>query len=108
MVVVGRLVGTFEPALLMVTMAHANSASASTNTIAPTERAGTFAGRNGKGRSQSSASPAITARPHASGGRTMTPEVSAASSMAGYEPELLVQVHPQTIIKAVKRAGRSR
>src|SRR5262249_15446297 len=55
MVVVGRLVGTFEPALVIVTMAHANSPSARTNTIAPSQRAGRSAGRNGKGRSQLSA-----------------------------------------------------
>src|SRR5262249_59227528 len=72
MVVVDRLVGTFEPALLMVTTAHASSASAKTNTIAPSQPAGRSAGRNGKGTSQLSASPAMTASPHASGGRIMT------------------------------------
>src|SRR6516164_10932831 len=49
MVVVGRLVGTFEPALVIVTMAQATSASARTNTIAPSEPAGRSTGRNGKG-----------------------------------------------------------
>src|SRR6516225_8158258 len=83
MVVVGRLVGTFEPALVIVTMAQANSASARTNTIAPSQPAGRSTGRNGKGTSQLSASPAITARPHASGGRVMTGAVSALLSMAG-------------------------
>ena len=76
MVVVGRLVGTFEPALVMVTMAQAASASARTNTIAPSidpgQPAGRSAGRNGKGSSQSSASPAMTASAQASGGRMMT------------------------------------
>src|SRR5215831_17428388 len=83
MVVVGRLVGTSEPALVIVTMAHATSASARTNTIAPSQLAGTSTGRNGKGTSQLSASPAMTASPHASGGRIMTRAVSAVSSMAG-------------------------
>jgi hypothetical protein len=72
MVVVGRLVGTFEPALVIVTMAQATSATARTNTIAPSQPAGRSAGKNGKGTSQSSASPAMTASPHASGGRIMT------------------------------------
>src|SRR5215472_12165386 len=71
MVVVGRLVGTFEPALVIVTMAHANNVSATPNTIAPSQRTAKPAGRNRKGASQSSASPAMTANPHASGGRTM-------------------------------------
>src|ERR671935_247313 len=48
MVVVGRLVGTFEPALVIVTMAQASSASATTNTIAPSQPAGRSAGKNGK------------------------------------------------------------
>src|SRR5215510_10581335 len=39
MVAVGRLVGTFEPPLVMVTMAQARSASARTNTIAPSQPA---------------------------------------------------------------------
>src|SRR6516165_1433723 len=68
MVVVGRLVGTFEPAQVIVTMAQATSASARTNTIAPSQLAATSAGRNGKRRSQLSASPIMTARPHATGG----------------------------------------
>ena len=72
MAVVGRLVGTFEPAREIVTMAQANSASARTNTIAPSQPAGRSAGRNRKGTSQSTASPAMTASPYASGGRTMT------------------------------------
>src|SRR6266851_4532879 len=83
MVVVGRLVGTFEPALVMVTMAQVASASATTNTRIPSPPAGTSAGRNGKGISQSSASPAMTASAQASGGRTMTFAVSAVSAMAG-------------------------
>src|SRR5262249_40576918 len=72
MAVVGRLVGTFEPPLVMVKMAQARSASARTNTIAPSQPAARRAGRNGKGTSQSSASPVMTASPHASGGRMMT------------------------------------
>src|SRR5215469_14035584 len=82
MVVVGRLVGTFEPARVIVTMAQANSASARTNTIAPSQLAGRSGGRNGKGTSQLSASPATTASPNASGGRIMTSGVSAVLSMA--------------------------
>ena len=49
MAVVGRLVGTFEPALVIVTMAQANNPSARTKTIAPRQRAGSWAGRNDKG-----------------------------------------------------------
>src|SRR5215467_11626198 len=86
MVVVGRAVRTFEPARVIVTMAQANSASARTNTIAPSQPAGTAAGTNGKGRSQLSASPASTATAHAIGGRIMTFAVSSvASAMAGIE-----------------------
>src|SRR5215216_595229 len=83
MVVDGRLVGTFEPARVMVVIAHATSASARTNTIAPSQPAETTAGKNGKGMSQLSASPASTASAHAIGGRTMTSAVSAVSAMAG-------------------------
>src|SRR5215470_12558977 len=81
--VVGRLLGTVEAAPGIVKMAQATSASARTKTIAPSEPAGRSAGRNGKDTSQLSASPAITASPHASGGRIMTRAVSAVSSMAG-------------------------
>src|SRR3981081_393346 len=83
MLVVGRLVGTFEPALVTVTMAQANSASARTNTIAPSQPAGRSADRNGNGTSQLSARAAMTASPHASGGRIRTRAVSGVSSMAG-------------------------
>src|SRR6516165_3754890 len=83
MVVVGRLVGTFEPARVMVEIAHATSASARANTIVPSQPAGTAAGTNGKGMSQLSASPASTASAHAIGGWTMTFAVSAVSAMAG-------------------------
>jgi len=72
MLAVGRFAGTLEPALVIVTMAQATSANARTNTIAPGQPAGRTAGRNGKGMSQLSASPAMTASPHASGGRMMT------------------------------------
>src|SRR5262245_30057169 len=72
MVVVGRLVRTFEPARVMVAIAQANSASARANTIAPSQPAGIAAGMNGKGMSQLSASPASTATAHAIGGRIMT------------------------------------
>jgi hypothetical protein len=72
MVVVGRLVGTFEPALVIVTIAQATSASAKANTIAPSQPAGRSTGRNGRGTSQLSGSPAMTASAHASGGRIMT------------------------------------
>src|SRR5438270_2947834 len=64
MVVVGRLVGTFEPARVMVEIAHATSASARANTTAPSQPADTAAGKNGKGMSQLSASPASTASAH--------------------------------------------
>src|SRR5215475_15153638 len=83
MVVVGRLVGTFEPARVMVEIAHATSASARANTIVPSQPLGTAGGKNGKGMSQLSASPASTAIAHAIGGRTMTFAVSAVSAMAG-------------------------
>src|SRR5215831_7454820 len=83
MVVVGRLVGTFEPARVMVEIAHATSASARANTIMPSQPVGTVAGKNGKGMSQLSASPPSTASAHAIGGRTMTFAVSAVSAMAG-------------------------
>jgi hypothetical protein len=62
------VVETFEPALVIVTMAQANSASARTNKDAPRKPFGRSTGRNGKGASQSSATPATTASPHASGG----------------------------------------
>src|SRR5262245_39822892 len=65
MVVVGRLVGTFEPALVIVTIAEATSTMARINTIAPSQPAGRLEGSNGKGTSQLSASPAMTAIPHA-------------------------------------------
>ena len=71
MVAVGKFVGTLGPALVIVAMAQATSAKARTNTIAPGKPAGRAAGRNGKGMSQSSASPAMTASPHASGDRMM-------------------------------------
>src|SRR5215467_15834354 len=83
MVVVGRLVGTFEPARVMVTIAQANSANARANTISPRPPAGTAAGMNGKGMSQLSASPPSTATAHAIGGRIMTFALSAVSAMAG-------------------------
>src|SRR5215470_9870866 len=83
MVVVGRLVGTFEPARVMVAIARANSASARANTIAPNRPAGTAAETNGKGMSQLSASPASTATAHAIGGRIVTFAVSVVSAMAG-------------------------
>src|SRR5215831_17507853 len=80
-VVVGRLVGTFEPAWVIVTIAQAKSASASANTIVPSQPAGTVDGTNGKGISQLSASPASTATAHAIGGRITTFAVSVASAM---------------------------
>src|SRR5215510_7339371 len=83
MVVVGRVEGTFVPARLIVAIAQANSASASTKTIAPSQAAGTTAGMNGKGISQLSRSPASTATTHMIGGRTLTFAVSAVSAMAG-------------------------
>jgi hypothetical protein len=72
MVVVGRLVGTFDPALVTVATAQATSESATTNTIGPSQPGARSAGRNGKGTSQLSASPAMTASPNASGDRIRT------------------------------------
>src|SRR5262245_19539146 len=83
MVVVGSLEGTFVPARVMVAIAQANSASASANTIPPSQAAGTAAIMNGKGMSQLSASPAMTASTHAIGGRTLTFAVSAVSATTG-------------------------
>src|SRR5262245_22584114 len=83
MVVVGRSVGTFEPARVTVEIAQANSASARTNTNAPSRSAGTAAGMNGKGMSQSSASPASTATGHAIVGLIVTLAVSVVSAMTG-------------------------
>src|SRR5216684_1905962 len=83
MAVVGRLVGTFEPALVMVAIAQANSASASTNTIPPIQPASTDAGMNGNDTTHCRVSPTSTASAHAIGGRTMTLAVSAVSLMAG-------------------------
>src|SRR5262245_42063194 len=83
MVVAGRLVGTFEPARVMVEIAQASSTSARANTTPPTQRAGVADGRNGKGISQLSASPAMSASAHAIGGRTMTRAVSVVSLTAG-------------------------
>src|SRR5882724_4593435 len=82
MVVVGRLVGTFEPALVMVAIAQANSASASTNTIPPIQPAGAEAGMNGNDTTHCRVSPTSTASAHAIGGRTMILAVSAVSLMA--------------------------
>jgi hypothetical protein len=81
MVVVGLLVGTFEPARVMVAIAQASSASATANTAPPIQSAGSAAGMNGKGMSQSSASPTSTATSHAIGGRITTWAVSAVSVM---------------------------
>src|SRR6476661_10066311 len=83
MALVGLLVGTFEPESMMVAIAQANSASATANTAPPSQRAGTAAGRSGKGMSQSSAKPAMTASAHASGGRMTTSAVAAVALMAG-------------------------
>src|SRR5260370_39210489 len=83
MVVVGRLVGTFEPARVMVAIAQARSASARANTIAPTQPAGATAGTNGKGVSRLSASPASTETAHAIGGRIITFALSVGLGMAG-------------------------
>src|SRR5262249_14749642 len=96
MVVVGRLVGTFEPARTMVAIAHAKSASARANTIAPSHPAGAVAGTNGKGSSQLSASPASTATAHAIGGRILTFAVSVVSAMAGLgAPRKVGRQHPR-------------
>src|SRR6266446_4444007 len=89
MVVVGRLVGTFEPARVMVEISHTTSASAKTNTIAPSQPAGIAADKNGKGMIQLSANPASTASAHAIGGRTMTFAVSAVSAMRDRHYSLL-------------------
>src|SRR5262249_10680308 len=90
MAVVGMLVGTFEPARGVGTNAQANSASAVANTAPPTQRAGTAAGMNRKGKSHCRASAASTPSAHAIGGRMMTLAVSAVSLMARFrEPTLL-------------------
>src|SRR5262245_32852045 len=83
MVVVGSLEGTFVPALVIVTIAQTNSASATANTSAPSQAAGTAAAMNGNGISQLSASPASTASTHPIGGRTLVLAVSAGSAMTG-------------------------
>src|SRR5512138_132921 len=88
-VVVGRLVGTFEPALVIVTTAQTPSASARTTTIAPSQPAGVPAGRNGNGTSQPSARPATIASPHAIGGRMMARAVSAVPSLLILPPKRL-------------------
>src|SRR5215469_1103188 len=80
-VVVGKLVGTFEPALVIVTKAQASNASARTNSIPPSQPTGKSAGRKCKRTSQLSASPARTESPQASGGRTVTRAVSAVFSI---------------------------
>jgi hypothetical protein len=72
MVVVGRLVGTFEPVRVMVAIAQATSTSARANTVAPSQPAGSITGTNGKGMSQLNASPVNTASAHVIGGRMMT------------------------------------
>src|SRR5262249_30206186 len=100
MVVVGRLVGTFEPAQVTVAIAHAKSASARANTIAPSQPAGTEAGTNGKGRSQLSTSPPTTATAHAIGGRTMTFAVSVVSVMADYR---ILRLFPCGNLKSTRR-----
>src|SRR5262245_36682591 len=82
MVVVGVLVGTLEPARVMVTIAQANSASAAANTTPPAQPADTADGMNGSGMSQLSASPITTASAHAIGGRTTTWAVSGVAVMA--------------------------
>jgi hypothetical protein len=82
-VVVGMLVGTFEPALVIVAIAQATSARAATNAIPPIQPTGTEAGMNGMPTIHCSASPASTASAHAIGGRMMTLAVSAVSFMTG-------------------------
>src|SRR5215470_4964871 len=93
MIVVGRLLGTFEPARVMVAIAQANSASARANTVAPSHPAGTAAGTNGKGRSQLSASPANTATVHAIGGRILTFAVSVVASVIIGHRLIMLQAH---------------
>src|SRR5262245_55946113 len=75
MVVVGKLVGTFEPAWVTVAIAQTNSASARANTIAPSQPVG----RN----EWQGQSPASTVTAHAIGGRKMTFAVSVVSAIAG-------------------------
>src|SRR3954453_8035916 len=98
---VGLLVGTFEPARVMVAIAQANSATATTSTAPPSQPAGTAAGTNGKGMSQSSANAAMTASAHASGGRMTTCAVAAVSLMAG-PPRVPI---PTLVDPRVKPAG---
>src|SRR5258708_36683230 len=83
------LVGTLEPARVIVAIAQAASASAMANTAPPTQPAGAAAGMNGKGMSHCKASAASTASAHAIGGRMMTLAVSAVSLKAR-----MVNLHP--------------
>src|SRR5262245_27014372 len=84
MLVVGRLVGTFEPARVLVTIAQAASASASRKTSAPGQTGGRIFVMKGRGISQSSRMPAMMASAHAIGGRMMTLAVSV-GGMVNYE-----------------------
>src|SRR5580704_7291500 len=81
-VVVGRLVGTLEPARVMVAIAQTHSASATANTAPPIQPTGAAAGMNRKGTSHCNASPASTASAHAIGGWMMTLALSDVSLMA--------------------------
>src|SRR5216683_7383671 len=83
MVMAGWLVGTFEPARVMVATAQTKSASASRKTTVPSQAAGIKDDTNGKGCSQLSVNPDSAAITQAIGGRIMTPAVSVGSAIAG-------------------------
>src|SRR5262245_12879116 len=74
--VVCVLVGTFEPALCMVTLASTTNACGAKDRAAPSPAAAASAGINGKGMNQLSPSPPSTAGAHAIGGRNRTWAVS--------------------------------
>ena len=110
---VGVLVGTFEPARVMVAIAQANSASATTTTAPPSQPAGTAAGMNGKGMSQSSAKAAMTASAHASGGRMTTCAVAAGVTHGGASQDRKSRIerrvcHSLTVSCAPSRHGSRR
>src|SRR5436305_9575100 len=75
-VLLGKLVGTFEPPRVIVVTAQANSTRASANTMPPSQAADTVAGTKRNGKSQPRAMPTAALMAQASGGRTRTWAVS--------------------------------
>src|SRR5262245_28910527 len=86
MVVAGRLVGTFEPARVMVMIAQAASTSATRKTSEPGQTGGRTFVMKGRGITPSSRMPAMMASAHAIGGRMMTFAVSVELVMGGVYP----------------------